>query len=145
MTHSGARSLSSPNRLREFLNVAALLFGTVLFFAWVAAMALDDVTTKNHEGQHTNEGYSTLSEALYSLFEASTTQNFPQQMTPQFVKYRFWFFFFMVFMFLTVMIFLNLVLAVVYNAYSDAQKLHMQRFFRNRAKVCGSKLALWLD
>lgn len=130
------------NMIREFLNVAVLLFGTVLFFAWVAAMALDDVEGKNHAGQDINDGFSTLPEALYSLFEASTTQNFPDQMLPSFIKYRFWFFFFMVFMFLTVMIFLNLVLAVVYNAYSASQGDQMQTFFKNRARTLASAFRL---
>ena len=57
----------------EFFNVAILLFGTIVFFAWVAAMALDDVTSKNYAGLDTNRGFETLGDAVYTLFEASTT------------------------------------------------------------------------
>jgi hypothetical protein len=58
-------------------------------------------------------------------------------MLPTFVKYRMWFFFFVVFMSLTVMVFLNLVLAVVYNQYNDSQKENMKIFFKNRAANIG--------
>ena len=120
-----------------FFNVAVLLFGTVIFFAWVAAMALDDEDEENHEGDPINQGFESLSDAIYTLFEASTTQNYPDQMLPSFIKYRLWFFFFLAFMSLTVMVFLNLVLAVVYNQYNDSQKGNMEVFFRNRAANIG--------
>ena len=107
--------------LSEFANVAMLLFGTVLLFAWVAAMMLDDLDDDNRAGVPINDGFNSISEALYSMFEASTTQNFPAQMLPSFVWSRWMFLFFFVFMALTTMIFLNLVLAVVYNGYSESQ------------------------
>jgi hypothetical protein len=121
----------------EFINVAVLLFGAVLFFAWVAAMALDDEEEENHEGDPINQGFESLPEAIYTLFEASTTQNYPDQMLPTFIKYRAWFLFFLVFMSLSVMVFLNLVLAVVYNQYNDSQSENMKTFFQNRAKNIG--------
>jgi len=45
-------------------------------------------------------------------------------------------------MFLTVMIFLNLVLAVVYNAYSASQTEYMQTFFKNRSRSLASAFRL---
>mmetsp|Transcript_97632 Transcript_97632/g.279235 ORF Transcript_97632/g.279235 Transcript_97632/m.279235 type:complete len:464 (+) Transcript_97632:1339-2730(+) len=55
-------------------------------------------------------------------------------MLPTFIKYRWCFFPFMFFMVLTVMIFLNLVLAVVYNAYSDSMTNQKKTYFKNRNK-----------
>ena len=82
--------------VREFANVAVLLFGTVVLFAWIAAMALDDIDEDNREGVPINEGFGSISESLYSLFEASTTQNFPDQMLPTFIWSRHTFVFFFV-------------------------------------------------
>uniref|UniRef100_A0A7S2MR56 EF-hand domain-containing protein n=2 Tax=Octactis speculum TaxID=3111310 RepID=A0A7S2MR56_9STRA len=119
---------------KEFLNVALLLFGTVVFFAWVAAMALDDLDTLNKQDVPMNFGFESLTNSLYTLFEASTTQNFPGQMVPLFVYSRLSFLPFFVFMVLTVMIFLNVVLAVVYDRYSSNSTDAMEKFFGNRCK-----------
>lgn len=97
-------------------------------------MLLDDITELNQEGQHVNEGYQDIPSAIYSLFEASTTANFPAQMLPCFIQWRSSFLFFGFFMVLTVMIFLNLLLAVVFNGYSEAQGDQVKTRFTNRAK-----------
>ena len=99
--------MNVKNMLGHFANVAILLFGTVVFCAWVLAMALDDVEDKNHAGQDINEGFEDLSASVYSLFVASTTQDFPNQMLPTFIKWRVSFLFFGPFMVLTTMVFLK--------------------------------------
>ena len=86
----------------------------ILFFGWLAAITLDDVETVK-DGLPVNEGFTSLGEGIYTMFFVSTTANFPDQMLASYASSRSFGLFFAFYVLLACFIFLNLILAVVYN------------------------------
>ena len=98
----------------SFLDVSLLLTLCILFFGWLAAITLDDVETVK-DGLPVNEGFTSLGEGIYTMFFVSTTANFPDQMLASYASSRSFGLFFAFYVLLACFIFLNLILAVVYN------------------------------
>lgn len=120
--------------LPSFIDVFGLLALVVFFFSWLAAITFDDFRFENHEGVAVNDGFETFRAALYSTFMAATTADWPDPMLPSFVYRRFFGIFWFGFELLAVFLFLNLLLAVVYNEYSDFVKEAYCSNMANRAK-----------
>ncbi|KAH8072906.1 hypothetical protein JL720_10993 [Aureococcus anophagefferens] len=108
--------------LPAFFNVSALLALCVGISGWLAAITFDDLDFENREGVDVNDGFDSLGTSIYTMFFVSTTANFPDQMLPSFTYRRTFGLFFFIYVLLAVFIFLNLILAVVYNEYSDFVK-----------------------
>lgn len=128
--------------LPAFCDVGALLALCVAFFGWLAAITFDDLQVENREGVAVNEGFSSLGEGLYTMFFVSTTANFPDQMLPSFTYSRRFGIFFFLYVLLSVFVFLNLILAVVYNEYADFVKNKVTTNQKNR--VAGLRAAFAL-
>ena len=105
----------------SFLDVSLLLTLCILFFGWLAAITLDDVETVK-DGLPVNEGFTSLGEGIYTMFFVSTTANFPDQMLASYASSRSFGLFFAFYVLLACFIFLNLILAVVYNERRAAWK-----------------------
>lgn len=128
-----------------FVDVFSLLVLVVAFFGWLTAITFDDFRFENHEGQMVNEGFETFHDALYTTFMAATTADFPDPTIPSTVYRRFFGIFWAFFATVAVFLFLNLLLAVVYNEYSDYVKAHTQKYYSNRAKGLAAAFKLLAD
>jgi len=117
-----------------FLNIAAMLALTVFFFGWLGAMTLDDFRFENHEGVMANAGFETFHDGLYTTFMATTTATVPDSFLPAYTAKRIFGLFFFLYEAMAVFIFLNLILAVVYNVYSDHVKERTRTYYANRSK-----------
>ena len=131
--------------LPAFLNIAAMLFFVVCFFGWLGAMTLDDFRFENHEGVVANEGFETFHDGLYTTFFATTTATVPDSFLPAYTAKRIFGLFFVLYEGLAVFIFLNLILAVVYNVYSDTIKTRTQTYYTNRARGLAAAFKLLQD
>lgn len=120
--------------LPTFFNVAIMLCITVLFFGWLSAVVLDDLRFENHAGVMANDGFSSFSESMYTMWFVSTTSDFPDQMLPSFTSYRLFGVFFFFYVILAVFVFQNLVLAVVYDTYKDHAVDRVKTQLTNRAR-----------
>ncbi|KAJ8603754.1 hypothetical protein CTAYLR_000296 [Chrysophaeum taylorii] len=117
-----------------FLNVLGLFVLAVVFFGWLAAITFDDYRYENHSGVMVNEGFETFSDAMYTTFGLATTATWPDATLPAYTARRFFGIFFFLFAMVTVFLFLNLLLAVVYNEYSAFVKHRYKEIYSNRAK-----------
>ena len=131
--------------LPAFFNVSALLALCVGISGWLAAITFDDLDFENREGVDVNDGFDSLGTSIYTMFFVSTTANFPDQMLPSFTYRRTFGLFFFIYVLLAVFIFLNLILAVVYNEYSDFVKGRVIRANRNRARGLNEAFKLLAD
>ena len=131
--------------LPSFCNVAALLAICVCIFGWLAAITFDDLDFENREGVAVNDGFGSLGESVYTMFFVSTTANFPDQMLPSFTYRRSFGLFFFGYVLLAVFVFLNLILAVVYNEYADFVKGRVIAASRARAKGLRAAFKLLAD
>ncbi|KAH8048749.1 hypothetical protein JL722_12373 [Aureococcus anophagefferens] len=126
-------------------NVSALLALCVGISGWLAAITFDDLDFENREGVDVNDGFDSLGTSIYTMFFVSTTANFPDQMLPSFTYRRTFGLFFFIYVLLAVFIFLNLILAVVYNEYSDFVKGRVIEANRNRARGLNEAFKLLAD
>ncbi|KAH8069778.1 hypothetical protein JL721_5669 [Aureococcus anophagefferens] len=131
--------------LPAFFNVSALLALCVGISGWLAAITFDDLDFENREGVDVNDGFDSLGTSIYTMFFVSTTANFPDQMLPSFTYRRTFGLFFFIYVLLAVFIFLNLILAVVYNEYSDFVKGRVIEANRNRARGLNEAFKLLAD
>mmetsp|Transcript_27697 Transcript_27697/g.83004 ORF Transcript_27697/g.83004 Transcript_27697/m.83004 type:complete len:746 (-) Transcript_27697:40-2277(-) len=131
--------------LPKFFDVTSLLALTVVLFGWFAAITLDDYEFENREGVQVNQGFQSLGEAIYTMFFVATTADFPDQMLPSFTYDRAFGVFFAVFIIIAVFLFVELILAVVYNEYSDHVKGKISETFTNRAKGLKAAFELLSD
>ena len=131
----------------SFLDVSLLLTLCILFFGWLAAITLDDVETVK-DGLPVNEGFTSLGEGIYTMFFVSTTANFPDQMLASYASSRSFGLFFAFYVLLACFIFLNLILAVVYNECRAAWKSGRSRPWRmggtrrHRRDITGERSAI---
>ncbi|KAJ1447854.1 hypothetical protein M885DRAFT_450891 [Pelagophyceae sp. CCMP2097] len=117
-----------------FLNVLLLLLCLICFGGWLGAVTLDDFRFENRSGVMVNEGFSTFRDGLYSMFMMTTVATFPDSLLPAYSARRIFGLFGVAYMLVAVFIFTNLILAVVYNSYSDFVKTRVHRTYTNRSK-----------
>lgn len=125
----------------SLLDVSFLLALCVCFFGWLAAITLDDVTTEA-DGLPVNEGFDGLGRGIYTMFFVSTTANFPDQMLASYASSRAFGLFFAFYVLLACFVFLNLILAVVYNEYSASIKNEVRG--KNERRVASLQAAFAL-
>jgi len=99
--------------------IGVFLMGTVVIFAWVAAMVFDDLDMNDRYGDPVNTGFETFSNSLYTSFAAMTTGNLPDAMVPSYAHRRSFIFLWMPFFVMAVCIFQQVVLAGVYAEYQE--------------------------
>ena len=140
--------------LSPFANVMLLYVSSYVLFAWMMNIVLGDATNLDEiprckdekDAQdvcpRSNEGFESISDALYTSILAATSSNYPSAFIPSYASYRssgiLWFVFFCTSNFL----FLNLVLSVIYNEYSAKFKGRVLSFFERRVK--GLKQAFFI-
>ncbi|CAK0902019.1 unnamed protein product [Prorocentrum cordatum] len=113
--------------------VGLFLSGTIVVFAWAAALLFNDITERVSAGP-VNTGFATFSDALYTSFVAGTTANLPDAMVPTYEYFRVNALLWLVFLIFAVVIFLQVVLAVVYNQYTDVKTRSLKEDYGNRDK-----------
>jgi len=99
--------------------IGVFLLGTVIIFAWVAAMIFDDLDMTDRYGDPVNTGFETFGNSLYTSFSAMTTANLPDAMIPSYAHSRSFIWLWMPFFVMAVCIFQQVVLAVVYGEYQE--------------------------
>tara|TARA_B110000971_G_C19827920_1_gene416503 strand:+ start:133 stop:504 length:372 start_codon:yes stop_codon:yes gene_type:complete len=102
-----------------------------VFFGWILAMVLKDAENKqiprcagSQNCENVNTGFSTLTEAIYTMMLAATTSNYPNVVAPSYSYFRMIGLLWTSFYFVSNFLLLNLVLSVIYSEYSE--------FFKNR-------------
>jgi len=99
--------------------IGVFLLGTVVIFAWVAAMIFDDLDMEDRYGDPVNTGFETFGNSLYTSFSAMTTANLPDAMVPSYAHRRSMIWLWMPFFVMAVCIFQQVVLAGVYAEYQQ--------------------------
>lgn len=118
--------------LRAISKVGFFLLSTIVIFAWLAAQLFNDITRSVSAGP-VNTGFATLRDSLYTSFVAGTTANLPDAVVPTY-EYQGQCVIWIVFLIIAVVIFLQVVLAVVYAQYTLAQTLSLKKDYDNRGK-----------
>mmetsp|Transcript_70585 Transcript_70585/g.140057 ORF Transcript_70585/g.140057 Transcript_70585/m.140057 type:complete len:774 (-) Transcript_70585:78-2399(-) len=114
--------------------IGVFLMGTVVIFAWVAAMIFDDLDMNDRYGDPVNTGFETFSNSLYTSFAAMTTANLPDAMVPSYAHRRSMIWLWMPFFVMAVCIFQQVVLAGVYAEYQQNATDVMRTGSRKRAR-----------
>mmetsp|Transcript_52617 Transcript_52617/g.139752 ORF Transcript_52617/g.139752 Transcript_52617/m.139752 type:complete len:1775 (-) Transcript_52617:582-5906(-) len=122
------------NMVGEWLSVASFWMGTVVFFAWISVTIFEDAQQKNGEGTKINEGFETFGDGLYTMFVASSTDDFVDKFNATFTYNRAYGLLWLVCLFLSNFLFLNLILAMVFETYSKKFSKTMKGVFANREK-----------
>ena len=140
--------MSVIEMLPSFLGVLAILATCYGLQAWLLAMMLDDVqgqvpgcvaraeadsSLDVTECDNSNEGFNTLSEALYNMMVAATNSDVPDQSIPIYATNRLYGVIFTVGYFIQNFVLLSFVLAVVYNEYQEGLKKRVVAIFSDRA------------
>jgi len=132
---------SASRCIDEFGNVAIFLMGTVLFFAWLVIMVLDDVRDRRGNSAMSTIGgeeFGSFSDAFYTLFVISTGAAFPDDIDDIIKNIRWFSLIFYVFMILSFFLFTQLMLAVVYEAYQGNVKEDLTTYWRMRSEALGA-------
>lgn len=80
--------------------------------------------------------FSTLQDSFVSLFVLLTTANFPDVMMPAYASSRFNAAFFIVYLALVLYFLMNLLLAVVYDTFSNLEKRKLKRLYFHKRIGC---------
>jgi hypothetical protein len=119
--------------VNEWLSVATFWIGTVIFFAWIAVTIFENDTFKNKEHEYVNAGFDTFGNGLYTVFVSSATVDFIDKLNPTFAANRAYGLLWFVCLFLSNFLFLNLILAMVFETYQRKFSKAMSKVFQNRA------------
>jgi hypothetical protein len=119
--------------------VLAFYVGTIFVFAWGFTVVLDDTEPG------TNAGFETILSSAYTLFVASTGGNLPDMMAPSYAAVPFVVVPFGAYLFLTMIVFLQVVVAVVYDTYADQMKTDEVAYLMHQARSTKRVFALLAD
>ena len=111
-------------------------------FGWLAAITFDDYDMDNRAGTPVNELFNGLGISIYTTWLIATTADYPDQMLPSYTYARSAGIFFFVYILITVFLFVELILAVVYEGYLAYLKTRL--ITGNEARVAGLKAAFAL-
>lgn len=111
-----------------------LLCGTILVFAWIAALLLGDTDLEDKYGNGLADSFQTFGYALYTSFCTVTTTNLPDDLVPTFSVWSGYLVLWLPILLLGAVIFMNVILAVVYNSYQDQIKHRLKKFYFAREK-----------
>lgn len=104
---------------KSIFTIGVFLVGSVVIFAWLAAMIFDDRVSLDSYGDPVNKGFESFGNALYTMFVTLTTANLPDVMVPSFEHDQRYLMFWMPFYLLAVCILMQVVLSVVYSEYQN--------------------------
>jgi hypothetical protein len=111
----------------------ALFYGlTVILFGWIAATLLDDAVDVNKYGDVVNFGFQSLWESLYTMFVSTTGDFVPDFMIAVYANNRLYVLLFVPFLFLTIVIFAQVIIAVVYQKYQGRMSEEVAGFGKGR-------------
>ena len=111
----------------------ALFYGlTVILFGWIAATLLDDAVDVNKYGDVVNFGFQSLWESLYTMFVSTTGDFVPDFMIAVYANNRLYVLLFVPFLFLTIVIFAQVIIAVVYQKYQGRMSQEVADFANGR-------------
>jgi len=130
----GAVITSFVQVTRSIVTVGIFQIGTVILFAWIAAMIFDDLDGVDMYGMPINQGFENFGNALYSMFAVQTTAVLPDAMVPSYHHNRIFLLFWMPFFLLAVCIFAQVILATVYGEYQNQVQERMKVEHQSRAK-----------
>jgi len=85
-------------------------------------------------GVAANKGFETFQDTLYTMFQMVTTANLPGAILPSFEASRPMGLFFFLYLFITIAVFLNVVLASVYDEYKRQMETLLGTYFKKRAQ-----------
>jgi hypothetical protein len=97
-------------------------------------MAFDDLDTTAPSGDQLNQGFESFSNSMYTSFVTMTTGNLPDVMIPSYSQSAWFLLLWIPFMFLAGIIFTNVILAQVYNIYSDCGKTRFKTAAKQRKR-----------
>ena len=128
--------------VKSFVQVLALLVVGFIFLAWVFAQLLDDWTDEipscKDKGESNcprgNDGFETVGQAIYTMMVVATNGGVPGQSAPNFAYHRFIGLLWATTYWGCNLLTLNVLLATVYNSYSEGMRNRVKAFFRNRAE-----------
>ncbi|XP_076472935.1 two pore calcium channel protein 1-like isoform X2 [Babylonia areolata] len=80
--------------------------------------------------------FKTIQDSFISLFVLLTTANYPDVMMPAYSVSRFYAFFFVVYLSLELYFLMNLLLAVVYDTFSNLEKSKLRALFLHKREAC---------
>jgi two pore calcium channel protein len=120
--------------LRPLSGIAIVLFAFLFFTSWVGIL----IFSSSEPGSQGAIYFTSLWETMWQLFICLTTANYPDVMMPGYTKSRFSFGFFGFFVIIATFFLLNVVIAVVCNAYNavveeeaaENDKFHQARLAR---------------
>lgn len=118
--------------LLAITKVFFFLIGTVIIFAWVAAMIFDDLEVKDRYGTPINQGFESFGNALYTAFATMTTSTTPDVMVPSYAYSRAFVILWLPFLVLATVIFNNVLLATVYSEYQEHSGVRVQESLARR-------------
>nr|XP_027195298.1 two pore calcium channel protein 1-like [Dermatophagoides pteronyssinus] len=114
--------------LRSFIDMLALLLFFLIFFSISAFYLFSGIPNYTQ--------FSTIIQSFLSLFVLLTTANFPDVMMPAYQKSQLYALFFIIFLVINLYFLLNIMLAVVYNSFSQIEKDKFRKLFLHRRKAC---------
>jgi len=118
----------------EWLSVVSFWMGTVMFFTWIGVTLLADNTNVNSAGMQVNSGFTTFSTAIYTMFTSSIGDDFVDNFNPTFTQDRRYGILWITCLFLSNFLFLNLILAMIFEKYAERYTLEMRRMQHNRTR-----------
>ncbi|KAL8621516.1 hypothetical protein ACOMHN_026188 [Nucella lapillus] len=80
--------------------------------------------------------FKTIQDSFINLFVLLTTANYPDVMMPAYSVSRFYAFFFIVYLSLELYFLMNLLLAVVYDTFSNLEKTKLRALFLHKREAC---------
>ncbi|CAL1134963.1 unnamed protein product [Cladocopium goreaui] len=133
----------------EFVSIAVIYVGTVIFFAWVFVTIFDDMEEVVN-GKPVNKGLDSFSRSLNTIFIAGSTDDFVDCLLPSYTSYRSSGILWLVFLVIVHVLLLNLVLdtlVAAYTKYSEEQEEEVLEekvqgilnVFRTVSRVTGSR------
>ncbi|KAK3785343.1 hypothetical protein RRG08_045569 [Elysia crispata] len=114
--------------LPPILDMIVLLLFFMLIFSILAFYLFSDIKEDGN--------FQTIQESFVSLFVLLTTSNYPDVMMPSYYKSRFYALFFIVYLSLELYFLMNLLLAVVYDSFSNLEKSKVKSLFFHKHEGC---------
>ncbi|XP_070205639.1 two pore channel protein 1-like [Littorina saxatilis] len=86
--------------------------------------------------------FKTIQDSFINLFILLTTANYPDVMMPAYAVSRFYAFFFIIYLSLELYFLMNLLLAVVYDTFSNLEKSKLRSLFLHKREACSHAFRL---
>eukprot|EP00928_Gymnodinium_smaydae_P090654 TRINITY_DN7441_c0_g2_i3.p1 TRINITY_DN7441_c0_g2~~TRINITY_DN7441_c0_g2_i3.p1 ORF type:complete len:616 (-),score=172.10 TRINITY_DN7441_c0_g2_i3:1522-3177(-) len=118
----------------EFMNISMMFLMTVVFFAWIFAMLLDDERDRADVHNKIGENFADIWACLRTFFTIAAGAGFPDRTDDAMRNLRWTPFLFFPFMLLTFFLFTQIMLAIVYEVYQNVLQDRLKEFYEARTK-----------